>query len=264
MTSKATILDVTFDNVTTFNALKLIEGAAQSSDPTTFSFINAHYLNVSASDTDYKNALQSSDYIFPDGSGVNIAGKLLGIPIKENVNGTDLLPLICQNAIKENHSIYLLGAEDGVAQKMKNNLESQFQGINIAGAHHGYFDEAKETKKIINQINQKNVDILLIGFGAPNQEVLIQKWKKHLSLGAIIGVGGLFDFYSGDKKRAPFIFRKFGLEWCYRLYLEPRRLFRRYILGNPLFLYRVLKSKFFESRSSFDDNPELAEKQNES
>ena len=243
MPEKVNILDIEFDNITLPEAVDLIFEAINLRDKKLISFINAHCLNISCSDKEYKAILQENEHIFPDGSGVNIACKLLGTPVKDNVNGTDMLPLLCEKALIDKKSFFLLGSKPCVAQEMKTKLEQQFPGINIAGFQHGYFSES-ENSKVIENINETNTDILLVGMGTPIQEKWIKSNAHKLDTKMIIGVGGLFDFYSGRNPRAPLALRKRGLEWCYRLYLEPLRLFRRYVIGNPMFLLRILKWKF--------------------
>jgi N-acetylglucosaminyldiphosphoundecaprenol N-acetyl-beta-D-mannosaminyltransferase len=129
-------------------------------------------------------------------------------------------------------------------------LEKQYQGLKIVGENNGYFEKNTiEEKNIINSINESHADILLVGLGAPFQEKWIHSHRKELSSKILMGVGGLFDFYSGNIPRAPLWIRKMGLEWTYRLYQEPRRMFKRYVIGNPLFIYRVYKSQFMASKT---------------
>jgi len=209
-------------------------------------FVNPDCFNkiFSPAESDYKAILAESnpdDWIFADGIGINIAVDMLGYPKNENVNGTDLLPRLVELAAANDFSFFLLGAKQGVADKMKENLISQYPNLQIKGTQHGYFNWDTQSADIIQKINNLKVDILLVAFGAPNQERWIEKWFSQLNCSLVIGVGGLFDFYSGIMKRAPRWLRDIGLEWGFRLLMEPRRMFKRYIIGNPLFLRRVRK-----------------------
>jgi len=238
-----TLLDVKFLNIKMQQALKLIADNIKTGTQKSIYFVNADCLNKTIKDQEYLQILNQGDYVFADGSGIKIGCKIINEEVVDNVNGTDLLPLLCEQAVKYNHSIYLLGAKPGVAAKMVKNLEAKYQGIKIVGEQDGYFDKYDE-KTIIKNINDSRADILLIAFGAPFQEQWLHSYRKELSTKIMIGVGGLFDFYSGNTPRAPLWLRKSGLEWTFRLYQEPKRMFKRYILGNPLFIYRVYKWKF--------------------
>jgi N-acetylglucosaminyldiphosphoundecaprenol N-acetyl-beta-D-mannosaminyltransferase len=112
--------------------------------------------------------------------------------------------------------------------------------VTIAGTHHGYFNHATESEGIVDLVNRSSADILLVAFGVPLQEKWIAANHSRLQTSVCMGVGGLFDFYSGNTRRAPRWLRELGLEWVYRILQEPGRMWQRYVVGNPLFLYRVL------------------------
>lgn len=171
----------------------------------------------------------------PDGIGVAIAAKWYGTPVKANLNGSDLLPKLCQMP----YSIYFLGAAPGVTEKARMNLEHDYPGVKIVGADHGFFTNEAAEHAAIERINRVHPDILLVGMGVPRQEAWLFRHREALSCKVAMGVGGVFDFASGRIPRAPVWLRKLRLEWAYRLYNEPCRLFRRYVIGNPLFLLRV-------------------------
>ncbi len=244
---KVNIFDMSFDNLTMNSAIKLLDKAISSQTKKKVFFVNADCLNKIFSDNDYFNVLKDGDYIFPDGIGINIACKMLKDPLLENINGTDMLPYLCSLAAMKSYSIFLLGGKPGVPEKMKLNLETKYQGLNIVGTQDGYFERDKKDV-IIDRINSLNADILLVAFGAPLQEKWITENSNRINSAVLMGVGGLFDFYSGNIKRAPTWMREVGLEWFFRMIQEPKRLWKRYIIGNPVFIYRVLKWKF--SRNS--------------
>ncbi len=207
-------------------------------------FVNPDCFNKTFSShaADYRHILENiktSDWIFADGIGINIAIDMLGYPKNENINGTDLLPRLSELAEQNGFSFFLLGAAPRVADKMKDKLEEKYPLLNIKGTHPGYFDWDKDSPELVKKINDLKVDILFVALGVPNQERWIEKWFPELNCTLALGVGGLFDFYSGRIKRAPRWLRDIGLEWVFRLLMEPRRMFSRYIIGNPLFLRRV-------------------------
>lgn len=238
-----TLLDIDFENIGMDEAVELVRQAAFGVKRTkSFFFVNPDCFNKAHFDSDYRSVLQKGDSVFPDGIGVNIGCKLLGTPLKENVNGTDMLPFLCEMAKENDYSLFLLGGKPGVGEVMAETITRKF-GVEVSGIHHGYFDHQNSSEEIIALINRSNASILLVAFGAPLQEKWISTYQDQLKPGAALGVGGLFDFYSGNIKRAPRWLREIGLEWSYRLLQEPGRMWRRYIIGNPLFLFRVLAWK---------------------
>jgi len=242
-TNKLNVLDVDFLSISMEDALALMQQVIDRGDKETVSFINADCLNISCKDNEYREILKSQNIVLPDGAGINIACRVIGERLVANLNGTDLIPELWEIGPGNGYRFYLLGAAPGVTDRMQKKLEETYPGIEIAGEHHGYFDHMTESDDVIEKINASGANIVLVAFGAPVQEKWIHKHHGKIDCNLIVGVGGLFDFYSGDKKRAPMWMRKHGVEWMYRLYLEPGRLWRRYIIGNPLFVYRVLKWK---------------------
>lgn len=225
------------------DALADLEIGLKAKRKTTVFFINADCINKIFIDKEYYQILLGTALLYPDGSGINLAARILGKSLKENLNGTDLLPQLCELAVAGGYKLYLLGATEGVADAAREKLIQRFPGLQIAGTAHGYFDWESEADSVIERINASGADILLVAFGAPLQEKFIRKYEDQINASLLMGVGGLFDFYSGKMPRAPLWMREIGMEWVYRLYQEPRRMWKRYILGNPLFLYRVFRWK---------------------
>jgi len=243
------LLDLDIANLSMTEAIQRIEHAASSDKPCSVFFVNPDCLNKMATDRDYFHILQQADYVLPDGIGLTIAGRLLQTPLKENINGTDMLPFLCKMAASSGYSLFLLGGRPGVAAQTARRLTERYQ-VSIAGTAHGYFDHVNESHRVIDQINRSGADIMLAGMGAPAQEKWITRYRHRLAPRVLMGVGGLFDFYSGSIKRAPVWMRETGLEWVYRIFQEPGRMWRRYVIGNPLFLYRVVKWKLLTSQRS--------------
>ncbi|MCD2502354.1 WecB/TagA/CpsF family glycosyltransferase [Clostridium sp. NSJ-145] len=209
----------------------------------TILFLNAHYYNLSVKDLEYKKILNESDLVLNDGIGVKLGLKFKKISEKENMNGTDLIPKIIEIAIKNNKGIYLLGGEQGISTKAKENLQKKYSDIIISGERNGFINK-EENKFIIDDINTSKAELLIIGMGAPLQEKWINENKEKLkNVKIIIAGGAILDFLSGKVSRAPMFLRKLKLEWLYRLYLEPRRLFKRYVIGNVMFFINIYKNK---------------------
>lgn len=237
----ANILGLPVDNITLSDAVDQI--LTPSLHTKQVSFLNVDCVNKAVTDLGYRQILTNSDLRLADGIGLRIGGKLLKSPIRENVNGTDLFPRLCASMEGRNLSIYLLGGREGVAERVAAWLEARYPSLRIAGLHHGYFGP-DEDAEVCRQIEQSGADILLVAFGAPLQERWIHRNLGSLKVRAALGVGGLFDFYSGRISRAPQWLREVGLEWTYRLYQEPGRMWRRYLLGNAIFMFRIFAAQF--------------------
>lgn len=201
-------------------------------------FINVNSVNLSVKHRQLVQDVNRADHCFADGSGLRLAAKNIGIKIKENVNGTDMLPHLCEAAVDKDMSIYLLGSQEGVALQTATNLRKQYPNLRIVGTQHGYFTQ-EQTLQVIDKINQSKADILLLAMGSPNQEAWLNQYAPYLQCRTALAVGGLFDFYSGKIPRAPMWMRELGLEWVWRLIQEPKGKFNRYVIGNPLFLFRT-------------------------
>lgn len=203
-------------------------------------FLNAHCFNLAQKDRGYFDILNSCDYLLNDGIGIKIASKIEKLVLKKNLNGTDFIPEIAEMATKKGYKIFLLGAKDGVAEEAASKLKEKFEGLQIAGVHSGYgLDES-----VLEMINNSKADILIAGMGVPMQEKWIRENKSKLgSVKLFVGGGAILDFLSQRIRRAPLLMRKIGLEWLFRLCLEPGRLWRRYLVGNFLFFYYILVLK---------------------
>jgi N-acetylglucosaminyldiphosphoundecaprenol N-acetyl-beta-D-mannosaminyltransferase len=238
---KINLFGIKFSNINMNEAMETITNCVTNNNKSSINFVNPDCFNLLFSDKEYFNTLKKTDYIFPDGIGIHIAGKIINSPLKQNINGTDMFPFVCELAQKNQFSFYFLGAKESVVNNFNNIISKKYPKLKIAGFHHGYFDKETESKTIIENINKTKTNILLVALGAPHQEKWIEKYKSELDCQVIAGVGGLFDFYSESVKRAPIWMRELGLEWLYRIFQEPKRLWKRYFIGNPLFLYRVLR-----------------------
>jgi N-acetylglucosaminyldiphosphoundecaprenol N-acetyl-beta-D-mannosaminyltransferase len=173
---------------------------------------------------------------------MKIAGRILGRPIRQNLNGTDLFPRLCGTLAASGRRLYLLGARPGVAEATARWAQQQFPQLQIAGTRSGYFD-ATEEEAVIAAIRRSGADVLLVAMGVPAQDLWLRRHLKATGARVGIGVGGLFDFYGGRIPRAPLWLREIGGEWVYRLIQEPRRMWRRYLIGNFTFLWRVCRER---------------------
>ncbi|MEP9356020.1 WecB/TagA/CpsF family glycosyltransferase [Xanthobacter sp. KR7-65] len=238
--TRVTLFGVGVANMTMAEAVGWILRRASGSAPTNLCFVNADCFNHAAKDAHYRAVLNAADCVLPDGAGVAMAGKILGTPFAENVNGTDLFPRLCEALAGTGHSIFLLGAQPGVAETVARNMTERIRGLRIAGTRHGYFSPEEEDS-VLDEINASGASILLVAMGAPRQEKWLSRHHHRLTPAVRMGVGGLFDFYSERVSRAPLWVREVRLEWVWRLIQEPRRMWRRYLLGNGVFLLRLAR-----------------------
>ncbi len=237
------LLGVEFDNLSMNNAVEILAREMAAGRRSKVYFVNADCFNKALRDKNYLELLRKGDYILPDGIGVLLACKMINVGLRENVNGTDMLPFICQMAVKNDYSMYLFGAKPGVAALMREKLLELYPGLRIVGEKNGYFSEDSTEKEMIDEIKRLKPDILLVALGVPAQEKWIDEHFDELPCSLMIGVGGLFDFYSGRIKRAPVWLREMGMEWVFRLIMEPKSKFKRYTFGNTSFLFNVLRWK---------------------
>jgi exopolysaccharide biosynthesis WecB/TagA/CpsF family protein len=208
----------------------------------TVAFLNAHCINIVVGDATYRWALERATTLLPDGSGLQLAARLHGSRFVDNLNGTDLFPHIVQRAAHLGQKVYLLGSQPGVAEKAAAHACLLVDGLEIAGTQHGFFKQEDE-QQVIDTINASGADVVLVAFGVPRQDIWIARNRHRLKASIVFGVGAQFDFWAGRVSRAPMILRQLGLEWIWRLAIEPRRMFKRYIFGNPAFILRSLKSR---------------------
>lgn len=248
---KIDLFGIKIDNVSMAEALRRVDDSIGKKKRKMY-FVNADCFNKMHINERYYIVVKSGDVVFGDGSGVKLAGRITGQPVKDNINGTDMLPELVKLCVENKYGIFLLGGKAGVAEKMKENLIKTYPELRICGTHHGYFDRNSESGKIINIINRSGADIILVAFGAPFQEIWIDENMNALNCSVAMGVGGLFDFFSGNMPRAPKWMRKLGVEWIFRLKMEPGRMWRRYIIGNPVFIGRVFIWMFSGRRSLHD------------
>jgi exopolysaccharide biosynthesis WecB/TagA/CpsF family protein len=221
-------------------AIDEITRLAMEEAPAHIVHVNAHTLNLAYASSAYRSVLLRANLVLRDGVGVGIAARLQGRSFPANLNGTDFTPHVLRLAAQRRWSVYLLGGKPGVAMTTARRLERTISGLVFAGVMHGYFP-ARDTPSVIRRINASGADVLLVAMGNPIQELWLDRHLRstHAMLG--IGVGAYFDFVAERVARAPLWVRRARLEWCFRLAQEPRRLAHRYLVGNPLFLHRVLR-----------------------
>lgn len=199
--------------------------------------VNAATLNIAYENPLYRAVLNRGDLVLNDGTGVRWAARAKGVWLADNNVGTDLVPLLCEQAAPRGLRLYLIGGAIQTVEKAGKSLMNRFATTEVVGMQHGYFLPFEEDA-ICADIVTRDPDVVLVGMGNPLQEWLIDRHLAHLKRGVVIGVGGLFDHLANNLRRAPLWMRRAGFEWVHILWQQPYK-WRRYLLGNPLFLYRM-------------------------
>lgn len=229
------LFDLSIVNSTLQEAVCLILKYLAGEKITPVFFVNAHCINVSRKDLEYRKILQGGAVVFADGAGMKLAALLHGNPLHDNVNGTDIYPRLLSALEGTGYRIFLLGAEPGIAEEMRRRAMESHPDLIFCGEQNGFI-KPEENAAVVQKIKEANADLLLVAMGVPQQEKWIAENGQAAGVKVAMGVGGLFNFYSGAIPRAPVWMRKAGLEWAHRLWMEPRRMWRRYLLGNAQFL----------------------------
>lgn len=209
--------------------------------PQRVSFVNAHCINLMQHDPHYRAALLTSDHVLPDGIGVALAAKMNNQPLAANLNGTDFTPFLLRKAQALGLSVFLFGGRPGVAADAAARLVCDIPGLKIAGVRDG-FGGAADSDAAIAAINASGADIVLVAMGVPLQDVWLARNAGRLTARITLGVGALFDFLANRVARAPRLVRRAKMEWMWRLAMEPRRMARRYLVGNATFMLREAAS----------------------
>jgi len=233
------------DRITTGQVMDRVESYVKSGKPHQILYLNAHCINRSFDDDEYRAIIKQSDLVYADGMGVVWASHLTHHPIPERVNIGDFLIPFCRWCYEKGYSVYFLGSESDIARRCVEMIQEQVPDLKVAGIRNGYFTPAEE-KDIIKDIQEKRPEILLVGMGVPQQEKWLREHLQELNVPVAWGVGALFEYYAGKVSRAPYWMRSNGLEWLYRLILEPGRMWKRYLIGNILFIMRVIALVFID------------------
>lgn len=236
------ILGTIVDVLTTQQTLVLVEQYIRTKTPLHLMGVNADKINEVNRNDRLKKIVNNCGVINADGASVVLASRFLKKTLPERIAGIDLMQeLICLSQ-KKGYKIYLLGAKQEVVQKTAKVLNEKYPNLKIVGIHNGYFEE-REWKERSKEIKESNADIVFVGITSPLKEYLVDFLQKDGNNCVFMGVGGSFDVLSGNIKRAPMWMQKFSLEWLFRMLQEPRRLFKRYMIGNSTFIYAILKEK---------------------
>lgn len=220
---------------------KVVEWAGENT-PRTITYVNAHCINLSFQNREYLDVINQSDLVYSDGISVVWASQILGGCPLDKVTGREWIFDLCELAIANNLRIYILAGAPSITNSAGVNLRNRWPALKIVGTSDGYFLE-KTNNQILEEINSSKPHVLLVGMGSPQQEFWISKHRKVIDVPICWSVGALFDYVAGVEPSVPSWMNKLALEWMWRLFIDPKGKWKRYIIGNPSFAARVLHQK---------------------
>lgn len=238
------ILGIKIDQFTRDSLHAVIQRIIRKQEKSLIAHVNAHGLNVADSYGWFADFLNSADYVFCDGHGVMLGARMLGQRIPEKITYADWLPELAEMCAAEGFSLFLLGGRSDVAKQAADNLSAAYPGLKIVGTHHGYFEKHRNqesNRRLIDLINNARPNILVVAFGMPLQESWLRENWADIDANIALTAGAALDYASGRLSRPPAWMSRCSLEWFGRLLIEPRRLWRRYLVGNPMFILRICR-----------------------
>jgi N-acetylglucosaminyldiphosphoundecaprenol N-acetyl-beta-D-mannosaminyltransferase len=239
---RTTILGCPIDVVTMEDAVARVEEAIRRRETCQHVAINAAKIVKLQHDPDLRAAIEGCELITADGQAVVWAGALLGTRLPERVAGIDLMHRLLAASEANGHGVFLLGARAEVLERAEREIERLYPDARIVGRHHGYFGREGE-EQVVDLIEAAAPDMLFVALETPAKELFLARHRERLGVPFVMGVGGSFDILAGVKRRAPRLMRRLGLEWLFRFVQDPRRLARRYVVGNSRFIWLVARER---------------------
>lgn len=243
-----------FPTMTSF--LHCVEESVQLPEQTVVGNVNIHAMNIAFHDPSYRDFLQDCHIIYCDGAGVMWGSQLAvqhRIPLRLTV--VDFLPGMLEHLAVCGWSSYLLGWKPGIIEKGMPVVEQLIERHSVVGSHHGYIHNDKDLNdKVVQDINDSGADVLFVGMGMPLQEFWIEQNRHKLNVRTLIPIGAAMDIFAGALRRPPSWMIEADLEWLWRLGAEPKRLFKRYVVGNPWFMSRMLWTRIRSSLKKSTNN----------
>lgn len=228
-------MNIEIDNLTMQEAIKKIDELIKKDNCSYVVTPNVDHIVQVENDLELKEVYKNASLILTDGKPLIWISQYYKSPIKEKISGSDLFPKICQLAQKKKYTLYFLGAGPGIAKRAADNLIKKYPGLQIVKTYspsYGFEKKPEEVNKIIEDINKYNPDILIVGLGCPKQEKFIYKYHRELNVPLSLGLGASLDFEAGNIKRAPKWVSNIGFEWLYRIFQDPKRLAKRYLIDD--------------------------------
>ncbi len=238
------ILKVHVANLSLSELLGSLRELARQPVVSIVNYANAHGCNLSVKNRDFQQAMSEADIVFCDGIGVKIGARILGTPLKDRMTPPDWIDRFFQQCVDDGASVYFIGEREEDCRRFYETVLRNHPDLKVAGRHHGYFQfDSEEEVLLVSELNRLRPHCILTGMGMPKQELWAQRMRDRLSSGVILSTGALFLWYAGKETRRRNFLTDNGFEWLLRYLRHPLAHFRRYILGNPLFIFRILRQK---------------------
>ena len=245
MNKKIDFLGIPIAALTMQETLVKIEKCIEANEHIHHSVVNAGKFVLMQNDKKLEESVLKADLINADGQAIVWAASFLGKPLPVRVAGIDLMENLVQKSFEKGYKCFFFGAKENIVSKVVEKYSKLYSKNIIAGYRSGFFN-SNEEQDIVKEIIRSGANILFVAMSSPKKEIFLNKFKLQLKyINFIMGVGGSFDVISGDIKRAPVFMQKIGLEWFYRFFQEPRRMWKRYLIGNTKFIYFIMRNKFF-------------------
>jgi len=242
---KINILGIQVDVIDQPQLLTEIDRLAAAQRPALVNNVNVHACNIAYTDPEFLEILNGSEVVFCDGFGVKLGARLLGKTLGQRMTPPDWIDELFKLCVRRRYCLYFLGDTAAVVSLFARLVKEKYPALRVVGQHDGFFaldDDANS--RLMNEIQRLGPDIILTGMGMPRQEKWAQLANQRLGKGVVIATGALFRWYTGVEIRAPHWMTQHGLEWLARLATSPRKHFKRYVIGLPLFFFRILKQRF--------------------
>ncbi len=239
---------MSFARLTPEETVAEVERLYERDEPAWIAIENVHALNLACADLTHREVLNRADLVLNDGKGVMLGARLLGQSFPADLNGNFTSPLLLATAEERGWPVFFLGAAPGVVERAVERLGQKYPKLTVAGIHHGFIPREEE-QEVVAQIRASGAGLLMVGMGMPLQEQWLDRHLHDAGVRLASTAGAFFDFQAGTISRAPAWMNRVGLEWLHRLVMEPRRMWRRYLIGNPLFIRRVLRQRWARKAS---------------
>lgn len=246
------ICGVEIDNYSMKETIEAIDSLIVKKESSFIVTPNVDHIVKLQANPEFRNIYKHAALSLADSAWVLLAGKFLKTPFKEKLSGSDIMPELCRYSAEKGHRLFFLGGKPGAAEKAKEVLEKKYSKIKIVGTYcppFGFEKDEAENKKIVEMIKASAPDILFVGLGAPKQENWIYKYYQEINVPVSCGIGVTIEFMAGMVKRAPVWMQKMGLEWFWRLLMEPGKLWKRYLIEDLPFFWLVLKQKLGKTKN---------------
>lgn len=238
------LLGVNIHPVQQSELLAALATTAQGTQPGLFANVNIHAMNLACQDAEFRAILNAAHLVFVDGAGVSLGARLAGVRVGARLTPADWIDRWLEQCAQQQWPVFWLGDTDTVGADFEARLRQRHPHCPFAGRHHGFFPKTgPESTAVVARINASGARVLLVGMSMPIQEKWLWAHRAELQPPVQLAVGGLARIYTGHIRRGPRWMTDYGLEWLFRLAMQPRYTWRRYLLGNPLFILRVLAQR---------------------